>query len=262
MEFLKSFDPLHQNVHAALFTVVYVKAVVGFCDFAVSRQILAPKISRKCIHICAGCLIIFWPLFNTDHWTWKLNVLVPAIYTVQLFVKGAILKDPNDQDVKTMTRTGSPAELLNGPIMFTIISTYIGIYLYRTQLGVVIISCLGFGDGIAPLLGYYFPCGTHYPTFPFGPNDKKTLTGSLGFFCASLVGYSLLNFLILDENREFDGEEELKMITTVAALMAAIEGLCGAYDNPCVAIGAALVYSYVSGAQVIVEAVVEAAAEE
>jgi len=246
-EFLQSLDPLQQNILAAISTVFYVKAVVGFCDLAVSRQILAPKISRKCIHIAAASLILFWPLFNTDHWTWKLNVLVPAIYTVQLFVKGAILKDPNDQDVKTMTRTGSPAELLNGPIMFTIIMTYLGLEMYRSQLAVVIQSCLGFGDGIAPLVGYYFPCGTHYPTFPFGPNDKKTLTGSLGFFFSSLVGYQVFNFLILEENREFaSGEEEWKMVATMAAMMAVLEGLCGAFDNPCIAVAAILIYPYLS----------------
>ncbi len=252
MNFFQSLDPLQQNVLAALSTVVYVKAVVGSCDFAVSHQILSPKVSRKCIHIAAGSLCLFWPFFDTSHWTWKLNVLVPAIYTVQLFVKGAILKDPNDQDVKTMTRTGSPTELLNGPIMFTIISVYAGLYLFRSQLAIVILSCLGYGDGIAPLVGYYFPCGTHYPTFPFGPNDKKTLMGSLGFFGASLVGYKILNFLILEENREFTGDEEWKMVATVAALMAAVEGLCGAFDNPSVAIGSALVYSYLLNGQTVV----------
>jgi hypothetical protein len=246
-EFLQSLDPVHQNVLAAIATLFYVKAVVGSCEIAVSRGILAPKISRKCIHIAAANLIIFWPLFNTDHWTWKLNVLVPAVYTVTLFVKGAIIKDPNDPDVKTMTRTGSPSELLNGPIMFTIIMTYLGLEMYGSQLAVVIQSCLGFGDGIAPLVGYYFPCGTHYPTFPFGKENKKTLTGSLGFFVSSLVGYKLLNFLILDENREFaSGEEEWKMIATMAAILAAVEGLCGPYDNPCIALAAGLVYSYLA----------------
>jgi len=245
--FLNSLDPLHRNILAAVATVVYVKAVVGSCDFLVQNKLLAPKISRKCIHIAAGSWILFWPMFDTGHWTWQLNVLVPAIYTVQLFVKGAILKDPSDPDVQTMTRTGSPAELLNGPILFTILMTVVGLKLYRHQLGVVIMACLGYGDGIAPLVGYYMPCGTHYPTFPFGPNDKKTLTGSMGFFVASVVGYTLLKGLIMDDaqSRDFaSGEEEFKMIATVAAIVAVVEGLCGPYDNPCIAVSAALAYWY------------------
>jgi len=241
----QSLDPFHQNVLAALATAVYVKVVVGCCDFGVSRQILAPKISRKCIHIAAGSLIIFWPCFNTDHWTWQLNVLVPVIYTVQLFVKGAIIKDPNDIDVKTMTRTGSPAELLNGPILMTIVMTIVGLKLFQSQLGVVIMACLGYGDGIAPLVGYYFPCGTHYPTFPFGPTDKKTLTGSMGFFVASVLGYKALNALILE--RDFaSGEEEFGMIVKVAAIAAVTEGICGPYDNPLIALSATLAYFYLA----------------
>jgi dolichol kinase len=246
-EFLQSLEPLQQNIVVTIITVVYVKSVVGSCDIAVSSGVLAPRISRKIIHIAASSWIVFWPLFNTDHWTWQLNVTVPAVYAVQLFIKGAILRNPDDPDVRAMTRTGSPTELLNGPLMFALIATYIGLKMYMSQVGVVIISCLGWGDGIAPLVGYFFPCGTHYPTFPFGPNDKKTLTGSLGFWVASLVGYKILNFLILEENREFaSGEEEWKMVATVAALMAMVEGLCGAYDNPCIALAAALVYFHLS----------------
>lgn len=99
-------NPLHQNLLGALATVVYVKAVIGSCDFLVSRKWLASKISRKIVHMAAGSWILFWPLFDTSHVTWKLNITVPAVYTVQLFVKGAILRDPNDAEVKTLTRHG------------------------------------------------------------------------------------------------------------------------------------------------------------
>ena len=204
-------NPVHRNVLCAIATVVYVKVVIGVCEWAVAspKIRLAPKISRKCIHIAAGSWIVFWPFFAKEHWTWRLNVLVPVIYTVQLFVKGSgILQvDPNtDVDVKTMTRTGSPAELLNGPIFLTLLMTIVGLKCFRTQLGVVIMTCLGYGDGIAPLVGYYFPCGTQYPTYPFGPNDKKTVTGSLGFFLASIVGYYALKFVIVENDNDNVGE--------------------------------------------------------
>lgn len=244
-EFLRSFDPVYRNVLAALATVIYIKLVIAVCESNVNRGVLSSKISRKCIHIAAGSWIIFWPAFDVGHWTWKLNVLIPAVYTIQLFVKGAILRDPNDSDVRTMTRTGSPIELLNGPILFTILMTIVGLQLYRNQLGVAIMACLGYGDGIAPLVGYYFPCGTYYPTFPFGPNDKKTLTGSLGFFVASLVGYRLLSFLIVERDFETGGEE-FEMIVKVSALAAVTEGLCGAYDNPSIALSVALAYTYLA----------------
>jgi len=125
-----------------------VKIVIAAANWAVSQNILASKISRKCIHIAAGSWIIFWPFFCVEHWTWRLNILVPAVYTIQLFVKGIFLRDgSSDEDVKTMTRSGSPAELLLGPIFFTILMSIMGIFFFRQQIAVVIMSCLGFGDG-------------------------------------------------------------------------------------------------------------------
>lgn len=253
-------DPVHQNVLAAVLTVVYVKAVVGACEALVHRGWLAPRISRKIIHVAAGSWIVFWPLFAEEHWTWRLNVLVPVVYSLQLFAKGAILKNPNDPDVRTMTRTGSPSELLNGPLLFTLIMTAVGLRLFRTQLGVVVMTCLGFGDGIAPLVGYYFPLGS-YPTFPFhnDTNDRKTLSGSMGCFVAAVVGYHALKFVVLldggDHEYEYDhdydnnrfmnnGDDELAMIVRVAAIVAITEGISGSYDNPGIALSAVVAYHY------------------
>lgn len=257
-------DPVHQNVLAAILTVLYVKAVVGACEALVHREWLAPRISRKIIHVAAGCLIVFWPMFTQEHWTWRLNVLVPVIYAVQLFVKGAILKNPADVDVLTMTRTGSPSELLNGPLLFVLIMVAVGLRLFRTQLGVVVMTCLGFGDGIAPLVGYYFPLGS-YPTFPFrngssnADADRKTLSGSLACFVAAIVGYHALKFVVLldgddsssnnDYNRftnnsDDDDDDELAMIVRVAAIVAITEGISGPYDNPAIALSAVVAYHY------------------
>ncbi|KAG7366682.1 WD40-repeat-containing domain protein [Nitzschia inconspicua] len=232
---LFSSDPRTQNILAGLVTVVYVKVVVGLCDYAVSHGILAPRISRKCIHIAAGAWIIWWPFFHPDHWTWRLNVLVPAVYTIQLFVKGFIIQNPNDTDVQTMTRTGNPKELLNGPILFTVIMTLVGLFQFRQKMGVVIMTCLGFGDGIAPLMGYYFPFGS-YPTWPFGANDRKTLSGSMGFVVGSVAGYFLTKFVIAQDEgamakHDVDDDNEWEMILQIATV-AAIKDLANSTIQP------------------------------
>jgi len=219
-----------------------VKIVIAAANWAVSQNILASKISRKCIHIAAGSWIIFWPFFCVEHWTWRLNILVPAVYTIQLFVKGIFLRDgSSDEDVKTMTRSGSPAELLLGPIFFTILMSIMGIFFFRQQIAVVIMSCLGFGDGVAPLIGYYIPMFS-YPTWPFGPTDKKTVTGSLGFFVASCLGYYILKF-VTDDAVVAD-DDEFSMIVLVASVAAVTEGISGPYDNIGIALSAGLTYHY------------------
>jgi phytol kinase len=242
-------EPLHRNLLAAAATVVYVKVAVGICDWAVSCKVVAPRVSRKCIHLAAGAWIVFWPIFSKEHWTWRLNILVPLVYTVQLFVKGAILRDPNNPDVQTMTWTGDPTELSNGPILFTVIMNLVGLFCFREQVGVIVMSCLGFGDGIAPLVGYYLPSG-YFPTYPFGESDKKTLSGSLGFVVASVMGYFIMRFVIDEDGSskrditQADGTimEEFMLILQVATLRAITEGICGPFDNPCIALSATFAY--------------------
>ena len=230
--------PVTQNIIASLATVAYVKAVIGGCDFAVTRGWLAPSVSRKIIHVAAGSWIIFWPMFDSSHWTWRLNILVPAVYSVQLFIKGAILQDPKDSDVKTMSRSGKPIELCYGPLLFTLIMNVCGLFLFMTEEGIFIMACLGFGDGMAPLAGKYFPFGP-YPTFPFGANDRKTWSGSLTFFVSSVVGCMILKQAILGQ-RIHDWNRVLRMImvTTVS------EAATGAMDNPFIALSAYVMLKY------------------
>jgi dolichol kinase len=234
---MNDLDPRHQNVLAAIATIAYVKIVIAGCDFVVSYNLIPSKVSRKIIHIAAGSWLIFWPLFTTDDSTWRLNILVPAIYSVQLFVKGAIFKDKEDVDVKTMSRTGNPSELLLGPLFFTMIMNMVGILCFRKKEAIHIMACLGFGDGIAPLIGGSFPFG-QYPTYPFGTNDKKTLSGSLGFFVASLVGYYALSFAAIDASENFES------VAKVAAACAVAEGVTGTYDNIFIALTAYVASEY------------------
>lgn len=242
-------DPLYQNILAAFGTVIYVKAVISLCDYCVAHKIIVSRISRKCVHMAAGAWIVWWPLFDTSHWTWRLNILTPAVYSIQLFIKGYIVQDPNDVDVQTMTRHGDPKELLNGPFCFTLIMNAVGLFLFRKRIGVVIMSCLGFGDGVAPIIGYYVPFGS-YPTFPFGTHDRKTLSGSLGFVMASVMGFYLMRFVILPADTMIPNHEasidDFSMIVQVATVAAITEGICGPYDNPGIALSTAWTYQYLT----------------
>lgn len=225
-------DPLYKNVLAAVGTFVYVKVVIFFCEALVHQKILSSKISRKIIHVAAGSWIIFWPLFDKDHWTWCLNVSVPVLYAVQLSVKGFFLRDPNDPDVITMSRSGNPTELCEGPLFFTIIMTLCGLFLFMEKDGVYIMACLGFGDGFAPLFGGYFPLWP-YPTFPFGPKDYKTVSGSFGFFVSSFVGMTVLHHLVLHDSSNSHGHD-LKERLLVAVIATFVEGVSGWIDNICI----------------------------
>ena len=139
-------EPLYQNLLATLAVITFVKTVVGTCDYAVSKKWISSSVSRKITHIAAGSWIMFWPLFSIDHWTWRLNVFPSVAYSLSLFIKGAILKDPNDVDVKMFSRSGDPSELLEGPLLFSLVASTVGLFCFGQETAVVIMACLGFGN--------------------------------------------------------------------------------------------------------------------
>lgn len=242
MDSLLPEDPLHRNLLATAVTIVYVKTVVGVCDYGVSHRLLASRISRKIVHVAAGSWLIAWPLFSTDHGTWRLNIFVPALYAVQLLIKGWIVQDANDPYVRSMTRTGNPKELLNGPPVFTLVMCVVGLHAFQPNVSFVIMACLGFGDGIAPLAGYYFPLG-RYPTWPFQEGDYKTLSGSLAFCVAAVMGYYMLASVALLEGTKV---VELHLMVRVAVTAAVAESITGPYDNAAVALASGLTYHYLT----------------
>jgi len=176
--------PLWVNISSALLTVLYLKVVMEIASFI--RRKIGNTISRKMIHVCAGTMIVFWPLFDVTHWSWRLNILVPAAMSVKLFYKGLILNDPNDIDVQNISRSSSPSELLYGPLQFGILMMWLGLCKYMTVEGVVIMAALGIGDGIAPIVGKYYG-RMRYTLHPLA--TEKSVEGSFfGVFLGTIMG--------------------------------------------------------------------------
>mmetsp|Transcript_9289 Transcript_9289/g.16842 ORF Transcript_9289/g.16842 Transcript_9289/m.16842 type:complete len:178 (+) Transcript_9289:628-1161(+) len=127
------------------------------------------------------------------HWSWRLNILVPAVMSLKLFYKGAILRDANDEDVRTMSRSSSPSELLYGPLQFTIIMNWLGLFHFMSEEAAIIMAALGMGDGIAPLIGKYY--GKHSYRMPL--SSKKTLEGSIGgVFLGTIGGVYFFSYML------------------------------------------------------------------
>ncbi len=86
-------SPLGNNILASLLTVIYIKITMEIASLL--RKLLpfvnGADVSRKFIHVCAGCWILFWPLFDVTHWSWRLNVLVPSVMSLKLFYKVRVL---------------------------------------------------------------------------------------------------------------------------------------------------------------------------
>jgi dolichol kinase len=209
--------PLMRNAVVAAVTVVYVKAVIGLCDLLLSLKLVSPDISRKLVHVAAGSMCIFWPLFSSGDRSVLLNITVPAVYAAQLFYKGAILKDPRDPDVRTMTRTGDPAELLQGPLYFTLVMSAVGAGLFMTSTGAACMAGLGWGDGLAPLAGKYFPVGRYKLSRWHG---TKTLSGSSAVFAGTAAGCCLFSSIL-----DMPGLAQPATYVAVGAVAAGVEAV-------------------------------------
>jgi len=81
-----TISPLSNNVYTVLLTVLYVK--VGFEIASWIRWRMGKrKEPRIFVHLCLSSIIIFWPLYDSTDWSWRLNVLVPSAVAMRLVYK-------------------------------------------------------------------------------------------------------------------------------------------------------------------------------
>jgi phytol kinase len=203
-----------QNVVALVAMFGYVKLVITACDAAVTKKWLSSDLSRKLVHIAAGSSVLFWPLFDEGDWSYVLNTGVAVVMSAQFIAKGLIWADPTDPVVRSISRSGRPEELLRGPLMFTGCMFVCGLFLFKHPCGVVAISALGWGDGIAPYAGKLF--GRHfYQTY----GRRKSVEGSAAMLLFSFAG----SFLALSVVFGMDmvvGKVGVLLVVSVAATIA------------------------------------------
>lgn len=177
------------NLIVTVLTFIYVFGLVALMNFCVTRFRLPQDISRKITHIGAGSIIIFLPLYSDLHWSKYLNILIMFVWLILLVQKG-FFADPNDEAVKTMTRTGDRGELLKGPLYFVVVAIICGTLFYKTFPGIVAMACLGWGDGFAPIIG------SRYGRWKYEILSNKTVEGSLAMFIFSFAASIFFVWLI------------------------------------------------------------------
>ena len=207
-----SLTPVWHNALVTLLTFVYVFSVPPLMDYLVTNHGLPRDISRKITHICAGSVIIFLPLFVDVDWSHYLNITVFAVWTILLIQKGLFAAD-DDQAVKTMTRTGDKRELLKGTLYFVLVAMLCGTLYYKTFEGVLAMAVLGWGDGLAPVVG------TRYGKMKYRILSDKSVEGSLAFLAGSIAAGLFFVWLVVPES--FDAGK----ILLIALIATVVEGV-------------------------------------
>jgi len=203
---------LWHNVLIAFMTLIYVFSVPPLMDYLVTNHNLSRDISRKITHICAGTVIIFLPLIQDGHWSQYLNVSVYVIWALLFIQKGLFAAD-DDQAIKTMTRTGDRRELLKGTLYFVIVGIICGTVFYKQLPGVLAMAVLGWGDGLAPIVGLKLG------KMEYKVLCKKTVEGSLAFFAGSLLAGMFFVWLIIP------AAFNLSTILIIALAATIVEGM-------------------------------------
>jgi len=201
-------SPLVGNLVATALTFVYVFGLVALLNFCVTRFGLPQDISRKITHIGAGSLVGFLPLYSDVDWSRYLNVTIFVVWIALLVQKG-LFANPDDEAVRTMTRTGERRELLKGPLYFVIVATICGTLLYKSFPGIVAMANLGWGDGVAPIVG------SRYGRWKYKIFSDKSVEGSLSMFIFAFAASVFFVWLILPSELNLIRILLLALIATV-----------------------------------------------
>ncbi|MGB3758196.1 MAG: phosphatidate cytidylyltransferase [Rivularia sp. (in: cyanobacteria)] len=204
-------SPLIQNLIVTALTFIYVFGLLAILNFCVTKFNLPQDISRKITHIGAGSLIVFLPLYNDSHWSKYLNVTIFIVWIILLIQKGLFASD-DDEAVKTMTRNGEKSELLKGPLYFVIVATICGTLFYKTFPGIMAIATLGWGDGIAPIVG------SRYGKLKFEILSSKSVEGSLSMLLAAFAASSFFVWLIIPNELDI---LRILLLSTIATVVEA-----------------------------------------
>ncbi len=203
-------SPFIQNLIVTALTFIYVFGLLAILNFCVTKFNLPQDISRKITHIGAGSLIVFLPLYNDSHWSKYLNVTIFIVWIILLIQKG-LFASYDDEAVKTMTRNGEKSELLKGPLYFVIVATICGTLFYKTFPGIMAIATLGWGDGIAPIVG------SRYGKLKFEILSSKSVEGSLSMLLAAFAASTFFVWLIIPN------ELDILRILLLSAIATVVE---------------------------------------
>ncbi len=184
---------------------------------SLSKLNINSNLSRKIIHItCAPTFISSWILYN-NYYDVYWATFVPFLSSFYLIIKRNSLKD-------TISRSGKSSELLKGPLIYSLILTYLTYkYWIFCELGILSMIQLSIGDGFADIIGRKY--GKHKWVF----NKKKSIEGSIGFCLTSFIGSVL--FLYFFNLNGYNYKYNILKIFVVSLLCSFIELIPFIDDN-------------------------------
>jgi dolichol kinase len=208
-----------------------------------------PKLSRKIIHSgSAPLFMLLWPLYSAEPSAKYVAAMVPFLQMVRLVYAGRLrtqpTQPPHHKDttaaatsgaapvmdggiVKAISRSGSPHEAIQGPLIYTVVLLVCTAVFFRhSAVGVVAVLQMAMGDGLADIVGRRF--GKR--KWPF--SDHKSYMGSLAFVLGSFAACTGILALFAETGvLQLDVAAALPRILLISIICAVVELSDIADDN-------------------------------
>jgi len=211
-----SFGPytdamLGQDIGAAFLTGTLALVFVKGISWLAKNGYLDPRDSRKIIHtFSAPLFMLLWPIFSPAVGARFFAGVVCLANIIRLYLAGT----GQDKSLAfAVSRSGNEKEALEGPFLYVLILQAAILLFWRSSpVGIVAVSTMAAGDGLADLIGRRYGKNNKWW---FSPN--KSMAGTLAFWVGStLCSLGMLAWM------QFTGCLILPAIPQLAVRIAAI----------------------------------------
>jgi len=227
-------DALMTGITSVLAVVLNRSISLGF-----QKGVYDSNMGRKLTHMLAAPLfIVTWPFFSDASGARCFAWLVALTNVYRLYLAGS--GDAAESTLaKTISRSGDKSEALKGPLIYIVIFQFFILAFWRNTFpGVVAMTTMAAGDGMADIIGRRF--GKNSPKWPDG---KKTLVGSLAFAVSAFaVTTAILQWLVVAGSLPMalaTGEMVVR-VAAISCICAIVEVLPIGDDNYTVPASAAI----------------------
>lgn len=164
-----------------ILAVIFVKANTA----AAAAGIIESRDSRKIIHtLSAPLFVVFWPAFSNAVGARFFAAIVPFMNGLRLVQAAKGGENGDEKELASaVSRSGDASEALGGPFVYVLVLFSSIIAFWTDDLtGVVAVSTMAAGDGVADLIGRRF--GANNKWFF---NQSKSIAGTTAFAIAAAL---------------------------------------------------------------------------
>lgn len=174
---------LFSTIVSILGAAIFVKGIT----YPAKLGKIESRDSRKIIHtLSAPLFLLCWPIFSNAYGARVFASIVPLLNTFRLIAAGT---DGSDTELAgAISRSGDAKEALGGPFIYVLVLLGCTLIFWTdSPIGIVAISTMAVGDGLADLIGRRY--GSSNKWFF---NKQKSMAGSAAFVLGSFVASCVL----------------------------------------------------------------------